>query len=264
MDFLTFCDTLPVYHLLSLLPLTGLIGLILGAIIAPFLYSGKQWLAAILNLAGLVSFVWVGCIVFGFAITDFTPSYEGSVKPIIAILLGILLSTLFFGAVEWLTFWVMRHLHAKKSTKDALGYFHEGYSCAQSVLTPFASELGLTEEQALRISAGFGAGIGRMRETCGAFCGLTFIAGHCQGNLHGNAGEKEQIFSLIREEAEQFRTEFGTLRCRNLLHLDEGTQEGARPNERSATYYAARPCERCVAFCEARARKLLNTHFPQR
>ncbi len=142
---------------------------------------------------------------------------------------------------------------------SALDYFHQGYSCAQSVVAPFAAKLGLTEEQALKLSSGFGAGIGRMRETCGAFCGLTFVAGHCCGNIHGDAAEKERIFSLIREKAEQFRGEFGTLRCRELLHLDEDTQEGARPSERSAAYYAARPCERCVTFCESLARELLNS-----
>ncbi len=143
------------------------------------------------------------------------------------------------------------------TTPTALDFFHQGYSCAQSVVAPFATELGLTEEQALRLSAGFGAGIGRMRETCGAFCGLTFIAGHCCGNLHGDAAEKERIFSLVRAQADMFRTEFGSLRCRDLLHLGEEEQEGARPNERTAAYYAARPCERCVSFCEKLARKLL-------
>ncbi len=144
------------------------------------------------------------------------------------------------------------------SSTSALGYFHRGYSCAQSVVAPFAAELGLTEEQALRLSSGFGAGIGRMRETCGAFCGLTFVAGHCQGNLHGDAAEKERIFSLVRENAAQFRAEFGTLRCRELLHLSEEAQEGARPGERTDAYYAARPCERCVAFCEGLARRMLE------
>ena len=140
---------------------------------------------------------------------------------------------------------------------SALDYFHRGYSCAQSVLAPFAPELGLTEQQALRLASGFGAGIGRMRETCGAFCGLTFIAGHCAGNELGDPTEKERIFSLVRAEAERFCAEFGSLRCRDLLRMEESAQEGARPNERSAAYYAARPCERCVAFCETRARELL-------
>ncbi len=147
---------------------------------------------------------------------------------------------------------------------SALDFFHRGYSCAQSVLVPFAARLGLSEELALRLAAGFGAGIGRMRETCGAFCGLTFIAGFCRGNLRGDSGEKEAIFSLVREEAAAFRAEFGTLRCRELLHLDEAAQEGARPSERSTAYYAARPCERCVAFCEERAKALIEGRFSQR
>ncbi len=259
MDFQTFFDILPVYLLLSLIPLAALV---LGAIVAPLLYARRRWLALILNLAGLVGFVWVGCIVFCFALMDFNPYYTGPLNPIVALLLAILLAALFFGAVEWLTFHLMRRLRTRKAASSALDFFHHGYSCAQSVVAPFAAELGLTEEQALRLSSGFGAGIGRMRKTCGAFCGLTFVAGHCQGNLRGDAAEKEGIFALVRQEAELFRAEFGTLRCRDLLHLDEDTQEGARPNERTAAYYAARPCERCVAFCEARARLLLRSSTP--
>ncbi len=146
----------------------------------------------------------------------------------------------------------------------ALDFFHQGYSCAQSVFAPFATQLGLSEEMALRLASGFGAGIGRMRETCGAFCGLTLIAGFCRGNVQGGADEKERIYSLVQDEAAAFRAEFGTLRCRELLHLDEHAAEGVRPNERSAAYYAARPCERCVAFCEARAKALLASHLQER
>ncbi len=255
MDLQTFFDILPAYLLLSMVPLASLV---LGAIISPFLYATRRRLALILNLAGLVGFVWVGCIVFIVAIIDFHLDSEGPFPWIVTLMLAILSAALFFGAVEGLTFFILRRLRAAKSKKTALDFFHEGYSCAQSVVAPFAHELGLTEPQALRLASGFGAGIGRMRETCGAFCGLTFVAGHCRGNLLGDAGEKERIFSLVRDEAEQFRAEFGTLSCRELLHLEADTQEGARPNERSAAYYAARPCERCVAFCEARARELLN------
>ncbi len=183
----------------------------------------------------------------------------------------MLLAVLLFVAVEFAAF-LFAHLHRRHREAreraqmpplppppSALDYFHRGYSCAQSVLAPFAPQLELTEEQALRLASGFGAGIGRMRETCGAFCGLTFIAGHCEGNVQGEPAEKEKIFSLVRAEAELFRAEFGSLRCRDLLRLSEAAQEGARPNERSAAYYAARPCERCVAFCESRARQLLST-----
>ena len=140
----------------------------------------------------------------------------------------------------------------------ALAYFHRGYNCAQSVFAAFAEDLGLSEELALRLSAGFGAGVGRMRGMCGAFSGLTMVAGYCKGNLTGVPEDKEVVFSLVRELAESFKAEFGTLTCRELLHLDEGLQEGARPNERTQAYYAARPCERCVAFCARKAADLLR------
>lgn len=142
--------------------------------------------------------------------------------------------------------------------QKALAYFHQGYNCAQSVFAAFAEDLGLSEELALRLSAGFGAGVGRMRGMCGAFSGLTMVAGYCKGNLTGEPEDKEVVFSLVRELAESFKAEFGTLTCRELLHLDEGVQEGARPNERTQAYYAARPCEHCVAFCARKAADLLR------
>lgn len=144
--------------------------------------------------------------------------------------------------------------------EQALAYFHRGFNCAQSVFTPFAERLGLSEKAALRVSSAFGAGLGRMRGTCGAFSGLCMVAGFCKGNLSGNPEDKEKIFALTRELAESFKTEFGTLLCRELLHLEEGEQESARPSDRTSAYYAARPCERCVAFCAERADLLLKQH----
>ena len=51
-----------------------------------------------------------------------------------------------------------------KQGDAAYAWFLKGYNCSQSVVAAFAPQLGLTEETALRLSAGFGAGIGRMRE----------------------------------------------------------------------------------------------------
>lgn len=62
-----------------------------------------------------------------------------------------------------------------KQGEAAYAYFLKGYNCSQSVVAAFAPQLGLSEEMALRMSAGFGAGIGRMREVCGAFCGVVTV-----------------------------------------------------------------------------------------
>ncbi|MBE6420223.1 MAG: C_GCAxxG_C_C family protein [Akkermansiaceae bacterium] len=144
------------------------------------------------------------------------------------------------------------------AAERALAFFHQGFNCAQSVFAAFAPEMALSTEQALRFSAGFGAGVGRMRGMCGAFSGLTMVAGFCKGNLTGEPQEKEVVFSLVRELADAFKEEFGTLTCRELLHLDANVQESARPNERTKAYYDARPCERCVAFCAEKAAELLK------
>ena len=152
-------------------------------------------------------------------------------------------------------------LTAMQADEKALHYFHQGFNCAQSVFAAFADQVGLSEEAALRFSSAFGAGLGRMRGTCGAFSGLCMVAGFCKGNLSGNPEEKEIIFSLTRELAEEFKKEFGTLTCRELLHLDEEMEATARPNDRTSAYYASRPCERCVAFCAAKAQSILNNYL---
>ena len=46
-----------------------------------------------------------------------------------------------------------------KQGEAAYAYFLKGYNCSQSVVAAFAPQLGLSEEMALRMSAGFGAGI---------------------------------------------------------------------------------------------------------
>ena len=145
--------------------------------------------------------------------------------------------------------------------EKATEYFHRGFNCAQSVFAAFAEEMGLAEDSALRIPSAFGAGLGRMRGTCGAFAGLAMVAGFMHGNLTGKPADKERIFALTRQLADEFRAEFGTLQCRELLNLPPDAQEGARPQERTDAYYAARPCERCVAFCAARAAAVLAGDF---
>ena len=63
--------------------------------------------------------------------------------------------------------------------------FKSGYNCSQSVVAAFADMYGFTEEQALRMAASFGGGIGRMRETCGAACGMFLLAGLEKGAVDG-------------------------------------------------------------------------------
>ncbi|MEG2849533.1 MAG: C-GCAxxG-C-C family protein, partial [Bacteroidales bacterium] len=64
-----------------------------------------------------------------------------------------------------------------KRVLRAVELFKMGYNCSQSVVGAYADIYGYSLEQALLMSASFGAGIGRMREVCGAACGMFLLAG---------------------------------------------------------------------------------------
>ncbi|MFI3243039.1 MAG: C-GCAxxG-C-C family protein [Akkermansia sp.] len=140
----------------------------------------------------------------------------------------------------------------------ALRYFSAGYSCAQSVFASFAPELGLDEKVALRLSSGLGAGVGRMREVCGAFTGLSLVLGYFEGNEEGDADQKEHIYALVQAEAARFRAEFGSIICRELLDPTILKDQSTRPQARSTQYYNQRPCQACVAFCAKAASSFLT------
>ena len=53
----------------------------------------------------------------------------------------------------------------------------QGHNCCQSVVAAFGDLYGFTREQCLKMSAAYGGGIGRMKETCGAALGLFMLAG---------------------------------------------------------------------------------------
>ena len=87
--------------------------------------------------------------------------------------------------------------------EKAVGLFKSGYNCSQSVVAAFADMYGFTEEQALRMSASFGGGIGRMRQTCGAACGMFLLAGLEKGAVDGKDREgKAANYALVQELAE--------------------------------------------------------------
>ena len=54
---------------------------------------------------------------------------------------------------------------------------YEGFSCSQSVLAAFAPDLGLDTAAALRVSAAFGGGMGRLGGTCGTVTGALMVWG---------------------------------------------------------------------------------------
>ena len=76
-------------------------------------------------------------------------------------------------------------------------YFLNGYNCAQAVALAFCDELALPPETALRLVSGFGGGMGRLREVCGAFSGAIFVLSALRG--YAEPGAKEEKAALYRD-----------------------------------------------------------------
>ena len=72
----------------------------------------------------------------------------------------------------------MTQQEIEKRVEKAKDLFKQGFNCSQSVFAACADIYGIDDQElALRIAASFGGGIGRMRQTCGAACGMFILAG---------------------------------------------------------------------------------------
>ena len=131
--------------------------------------------------------------------------------------------------------------------QKAVELFKSGYNCSQSVVAAFADMYGFTQEQALRMSASFGGGIGRMRETCGAACGMFLVAGLETGATEATDREgKAANYAVVQELAAEFKKRNGSLICGELLGLKKKEPVSTIPEERTAQYYSKRPCAKMV------------------
>ena len=146
-----------------------------------------------------------------------------------------------------------------KQGDAAYAWFLKGYNCSQSVVAAFAPQLGLTEETALRLSAGFGAGIGRMREVCGAFCGVVTVLSMVYADPT-DPKDKSRMYALV-QLAEEFRRENGSIICRELLaKAGAAPAGGTAAEERTAEYYKKRPCPELCRICADLCAEFIAAH----
>ena len=100
------------------------------------------------------------------------------------------------------------------------------YNCAQSVVLPFAGDMGMDREQLYSLALNFGGGMG-CGGTCGAMIGALIALG-------GLGLPQEKRLDLIRK----FRTAHGTIDCATLLKAAHQRGEERKPH-----------CDRMVRQC---------------
>lgn len=133
-------------------------------------------------------------------------------------------------------------------TQKAVQLFGEGFNCAQALLAAFAEDLGMDVPTALKVASGFGGGIGRTGEVCGALTGAVMVLGLKYGS--GQAMDKTAKYELYRKVqklTEDFKLQTGSLYCRDLLGFDFLTPQGQMMAAQPGAF------ERCDGFVAAAA-----------
>ena len=110
--------------------------------------------------------------------------------------------------------------------ETAVSRFAQGFNCSQAVLSAYAGQFGLDEETAAEIASGFGGGMGRMPDTCGAVTAAFMVLGLRYGQNSPDREAKETIYARIKDFAERFQARNGSLACRDLLDCDISTAKG--------------------------------------
>ena len=112
-------------------------------------------------------------------------------------------------------------------SEKALELFKGGHFCSQAVLLAFSDDLGLDSQTALKITSGFGGGMGRMGEVCGAVTGAFMVLGYHDWQASTvSMDEKNKVSTRVRDFAKRFQQKHGSIVCRDLMGCDIGQAHG--------------------------------------
>ncbi len=113
-------------------------------------------------------------------------------------------------------------------SEQAKDLFLSGYNCSQSVLLSFADDLKFSRELAQKMAVGFGGGMGKQQETCGALTGAMMVLGILKGEQVNNNDElKAEVYGSVKQLTREFKAIYDTTSCRELTGVDLNSAEGA-------------------------------------
>jgi C_GCAxxG_C_C family probable redox protein len=133
----------------------------------------------------------------------------------------------------------------EKRGDQAKELFLSGYNCSQAIVSAFSDRIGGDADWLRKAVCGYGGGVGRLRQTCGAFLGAVFVLNLLYGYpTTGKNGEKAEQYARIQELAKRVQAQNGSLCCRELLGSLGDTSP--IPEERTPAYYQKRPCAEII------------------
>lgn len=110
--------------------------------------------------------------------------------------------------------------------EKAISCFKGDFNCAQSVMNTYSAKYGLDRNTALKLATGFGGGMGRLGNTCGAVTGAFMVIGLKYGmGINEEIELKEKTYQFFREFSNLFKKINGSIICKDLLGLNINTAE---------------------------------------
>ena len=132
---------------------------------------------------------------------------------------------------------------------EAVSCFMNGFNCSQSILSTYCPKFGLDREIGLKLSTGFGSGMGGLAKTCGAITGGFMVIGLKYGREKIEDLEaKERTYNKVKDFVEQFKNIHGSIICKELIGCDISTQEGKKKAQDQNLFK-----ERCPKFVKEAA-----------
>lgn len=136
----------------------------------------------------------------------------------------------------------------------AMGYFKQGLNCSECVFRTILdmNETGLPPE-IVGLASGFGGGIGRTKNTCGAITGAVLAVGATKGRKNPlekpttgeRAAELKDVYKPFASMINEIQDNYGTLICKEL----------SDPHGDFECKSRKKSCQQIVGFCAALAEK---------
>jgi len=118
--------------------------------------------------------------------------------------------------------------------EEVIDAFNGDFNCAQSVFSSYCKDYGLDKDLALKITSGFGGGMGLCQRTCGAVTGSYMVLGLRYGmGEKDDKDKKETTYQKIHEFNKRFQGKFDSVICKELLGCDINTPEGIEHYEQN-------------------------------
>jgi C_GCAxxG_C_C family probable redox protein len=127
---------------------------------------------------------------------------------------------------------------------EALASFMHGFTCSAAVFSSFSEELCLDPDTAKKIACGFGAGISKTGNICGAVSGAIMVISLKYGKTRqGDDAATEKTRALVRQFIHEFTEKNGSVQCSELLGYNL-----ARPEEYEEARKSGLFLTRCPAL----------------